>query len=120
MNIGGSEGQTLVNTGDRTPLCYKCGGYGHYAIVCSIKGLHFCVQEECKPESYSKEEETHNEGELSEKCDYYDGMTERHSLVVQSLLAVKGEEDRQRTSIFQHVFLAKECYAPRSLMEAIV
>ena len=40
-----------------------------------------------------KEEETHNEGEHNEECDYYDGMTEGHSLVVRHLLAVKGEED---------------------------
>ena len=53
-----------------TPLCYKCGGHGHYVIVCPIKGLHFWVKElESKLESYSKEEETHNEGELSEECD---------------------------------------------------
>ena len=70
--------------------------------MCPSKGLYFCVEEpESKPESYSKEEETHNEGELSEECDYYDGMTEGHSLVVQPLLAVKGEENWQRTSIFQ-------------------
>ena len=66
------------------------------------KGLHFCVEElESKPESYSKEEETHNEGELSEECDYYNGMIEGKSLVVQPLLAVKGGEDWRRTSIFQ-------------------
>ena len=51
-------------------------------------------------ESYSKEEETRNEGELNEECDYYDGMTERHSLVVRHLLEIKGEEDWRRTSIF--------------------
>ena len=102
MNIGGSKGQTLVSTRDRTPLCYKCGGHGHYVIVCLSKGLHFCVEEpESKLESYSKEEETHNEGELSEECDYYDGMTEGHSLVVRPLLAVKGEKDWRSTSIFR-------------------
>ena len=54
--------------------------------------------------SYPKEEETYNEDEVSEECDYYDGMTEGHSLVVRPLLAipkVKEEEDWRRTSIFQ-------------------
>ena len=102
MNKGGSKGQTPVRTGDKTPLCYKCGGHGHYVIVCPSKGLHFCVEEpKSKPESYSKEEETHNEGELGEECDCYDGMTKGHSLVVRPLLAVKGEEDWRRTNIFQ-------------------
>ena len=77
-------------------------GHGHYAVVCSSKGLHFCVEEpKSKQESYSKEEETYNEGELSEECDYYDGITEGQSLVVRPLLAVKEEEDWRRTSIFQ-------------------
>ena len=63
-------------------------------VVCPSKGLHFCVEElESKLESYSKEEETHYEGELNEECDYYDGITEGHSLVVRHLLEVKGEED---------------------------
>ena len=42
-----------------------------------------------------------SKGELSEECDYNDGMTEEHSFVVRPLLAVKGEEDWRRTSIFQ-------------------
>ena len=63
-----------------TPLCFKCGGHGHYAIVCPTKGLHFCVEEpESELESYPKEEETYNEDEVSEECDYYDGMTEGQS-----------------------------------------
>ena len=94
--------QTPISNGDRTPLCYKCGGHGHYAVVCPSKGLQFCVEEpESKLESYSKEEETYNEGELSEECDYYDSITEGHSCVVRPLLAVKEEEDWKRTSIFQ-------------------
>ena len=72
--------------------------------MCSSKGLHFCVEEpESELESYPKEEETHNEDELSEECDYYDGMTEGYSLVVRPLLAipkVKGEEDRRLNNIF--------------------
>ena len=87
-----------------TPLCFKCGGHGHYAVVCPTKGLHFCVEQpESELESYPKEEETYNEDEVIEECDYYDGMTEGHSLVVQPLLIVptikgedptiKGEED---------------------------
>ena len=87
MNKGGSKGQTPMSTIDRTLLCYKCGGHIHYAVVCSSKCLHFCVEEtESKLESYSKEEETYNEGELSKECDYYDGMTEGHSLIVRLLL----------------------------------
>ena len=82
-----------------------CGRHGHYAVVCPTKGLHFCVEEpESELESYLKEEETYNEDEVSEECDYYDGMTEGHSLVVRPLLVVpkvKGEEDWRRTSIFQ-------------------
>ena len=102
MNKGGSKGQTPMSTRDRTPSCYKCGGHGHYAVVYPSKGLHFCVEEpESKPESYSKEEETYNEGELNEECDYYDGITEGLSLVVRPLLAVKEEEDCRSTSIFQ-------------------
>ena len=67
MNKGGSKG----------------GGHGHYVVVCPSKRLHLCVEEpKSKPESYSKEEETHNKGEFGEECDYYDGMTKGHSLVV--------------------------------------
>ncbi|RVW12995.1 Transposon Ty3-I Gag-Pol polyprotein [Vitis vinifera] len=40
-------------------------------------------------ESYLKEEKTYNEDEVSEECDYYDGMTEGHSLVVRPLLAIQ-------------------------------
>ena len=90
-----------MSTGDRTSLYYKCGGHGHYAVVCPSKGLHFCVEKlESQLECYSKEEETYNEDELSEECDSYDGMTEGHSLVVWPLLVVKGEEDWLRSSIF--------------------
>lgn len=32
------------------PLCYKYGCYGHFAVVCSTKGLHFYT-EETTPES---------------------------------------------------------------------
>ena len=67
--------------------------------------VYTCVEEpESELESYPKKEETYNEDEVSEECDYYDGMTEGHSLVVQPLLVipkVKGEEDWRRTSIFQ-------------------
>ena len=53
---------------DTTPLCYKCGGHGHYIMVCPSKG--FCVEEqESKLTSFSKEKETYNKSELSEKCD---------------------------------------------------
>ena len=69
MNKGGSKGQTPVGTGDMTPLCYKFGGHGHYVVVCPGKGLHFCVEElESKSESYSKEEETHNESNSNGSC----------------------------------------------------
>ncbi|RVW25828.1 Transposon Ty3-G Gag-Pol polyprotein [Vitis vinifera] len=73
----GNKGKNSMSNGDRkvdvTPLCFKCGGHGHYAIVCPTKGLHFCVEEpESELESYLKEEETYNEDEVSEECDYYD------------------------------------------------
>ena len=61
-------------------------GHGHYAVVYASKGIHFCVEEpKSKLESYLKEEETYNEGECSEECDYYDGMIEGHCLVVRPL-----------------------------------
>ncbi|RVW55375.1 Transposon Ty3-I Gag-Pol polyprotein [Vitis vinifera] len=74
----GNKGKNSMSNGDRkvdaTPLCFKCGGHGHYAVVCPTKGLHFCVEEpESELESYPKEEETYNEDEVSEECDYYDG-----------------------------------------------
>ena len=105
----GNKGKNSMSNGDRkvdvTPLCFKCGGHGHYAVVCPTKSLHFCVEEpESELESYPKEEETYNEDEVSEECDYYDGMTEGYSLVVRPLLVVpkvKGEEDWRRISIFQ-------------------
>ena len=91
-----------MSTGDKTPLRYKCGRHGHYVVVCLSKGLHFCVEEpESKPKSYSKEEETYNEGKLSKECDYYDGMTEGQSLTARPLLVIKGEEVWRRTSIFK-------------------
>ena len=50
---------------DMSPLCYRCCGNGHYAIVCLSKGLDFCVEgPESKLESYSKEKATYNEGHL--------------------------------------------------------
>ncbi|RVX03295.1 Transposon Ty3-G Gag-Pol polyprotein [Vitis vinifera] len=105
----GNKGKNSMSNGDRkvnaTPLCFKCGGHGHYVVVCPTKGLHFCVEEpESELESYLKKEETYNEDEVSEECDYYDGMTEGHSLVVRPLLTIpkgKGEEDWRRISIFQ-------------------
>ena len=105
----GNKGKTSMSIEDRkvdvTPLCFKCGGHDHYAVVCPTKSLHFCVEEpKFELESYPKEEQTYNEDEVSEECDYYDGMTEGHSLVVRLLLVVpkvKGKEDWRRTSIFQ-------------------
>ena len=83
----GNKGKTSMSIRDRkvnvTPLCFKCGGHGHYVVVCPTKGLHFCVEEpESELESYPKEEQTYNKDEVSEKCDYYDGMMEGHSLIV--------------------------------------
>ncbi|RVX17088.1 Transposon Ty3-I Gag-Pol polyprotein [Vitis vinifera] len=76
----GNKGKNSMSNEDRkvdvTPLCFKCGGHGHYAVVCPTKGLHFCVEEpESELESYPKEEETYNENEVSEECDYYDGSS---------------------------------------------
>ena len=116
----GNKGKTSMSIGDRkvdvTPLCFKCGRHGHYVVVCLTKGLHFCVEEpKYELESYPKEEETYNEDEVSEECDYYDGMMEGHSLVVRPLLTVpkvKGEEDCDVLAFSRHVFLANGDYAP--------
>ena len=105
----GNKGKTSMSIGDRkvdmTHLCFKCGGHGHYVVVCPTKGLYFCVEKpESELENYLKEEETYNEDEVSEECDYYDGMTKGHNLVIRPLLVVskvKGEEDWRHTSIFQ-------------------
>ena len=39
-NKDDSKGKTSISIGDRkidmTPLCYKCSGHGHYAIVCLV------------------------------------------------------------------------------------
>ena len=39
-----------MSIGDRkvdvTPLCFKCGGRGHYVVVCPSKGLHFPIEEQ--------------------------------------------------------------------------
>ena len=56
----GNKGKNSMSNGNRkvdvTPLCFKCGGHGHYAVVCPTKGLHFCVEEpEFELESYPKE-----------------------------------------------------------------
>ena len=66
----GNKGKTSMSIGSRkvdvTPLCFKCGGLGHYAVVCPTKGLHFCVEEpKSELESYPKEENTYNEDEVS-------------------------------------------------------
>ena len=77
------------NKVDLTSLCFKCGGHGHYAVVFPSKVLHFCIEEvESELWSYQKKDETRNEYELSEECNYYDGMMGGHILVVQPLLAV--------------------------------
>uniref|UniRef100_F6H4H5 CCHC-type domain-containing protein n=1 Tax=Vitis vinifera TaxID=29760 RepID=F6H4H5_VITVI len=77
----GNKGKTSMSIRDRkvnvTPLCFKCGGHGHYVVVCPTKGLHFCVEEpKFELENYLNEENAYNEDEVSEECDYYDGMTE--------------------------------------------
>ena len=75
-NRDANKGETSMSIGDKkvgvTPLCFKCGGYSHYVVVCLSKGLLFCVEEEPKFElkSYPKEEETCNEDQLSDECDY--------------------------------------------------
>ena len=44
----GNKGKNSMSNGDRkvdmSPLCFKCGGHGHYVVVCPTKGLHFCVE----------------------------------------------------------------------------
>ena len=66
-----------------TPLCFKCGGHGHYVVVCLSKCLHFCVEDpKSELQSYPKKEKTYNEDGLNDACDYYDGKMEGYSLVV--------------------------------------
>ena len=93
FNRNVSKGKTLISIGDKkvgvTLLWFKYGGHGHYVVAWASKGLNFCVEEpKFKFESYSKEEETHNEDELSKECDYFDGMTEGYNLVMRHLLVV--------------------------------
>lgn len=38
------------------PLCFECGGKGHYDVVCTIKGLHFCI-EKLEPEHKADQKE---------------------------------------------------------------
>lgn len=49
------------------PLCFECGGKGHYDVVCTIKGLHFCI-EKLEPElkADQKEAQSHNKMQLGE------------------------------------------------------
>ncbi|RVX23374.1 Transposon Ty3-I Gag-Pol polyprotein [Vitis vinifera] len=75
----GNKGKTSMSIRDRkvdvTPLCFKCGGHGHYVVVCPTKGLHFCVEEpKFELENYPNEENAYNEDEVSEECDYYDEL----------------------------------------------
>ncbi|RVW70926.1 Retrovirus-related Pol polyprotein from transposon 297 [Vitis vinifera] len=89
----------LSTSNFRTPNHVNGGGNTQQTSNVAYKN-----EPESELESYPKEEETYNEDEVSEECDYYDGMTEGHSLVVRPLLTVpkvKGEEDWRRTSIFQ-------------------
>ena len=64
-NRDANEGKTSISIGNKnvgmTSLGFKCGGHGHYVVLCLSKGLYFCVEEpESKLENYSKEEETQN------------------------------------------------------------
>ena len=57
-------------------LLYDLSAMGMIIMMLPLsKGLHFCVGElESELKSNPKEEETHNEDELSETCYYYDGI----------------------------------------------
>lgn len=79
-----------------TPLCFKCGEHGYYAIVCPSEGLHFCIDElKSKLESYLKEEDTCNEDELNKECNCYDGMMKGYILVVPPRFAPQGKGRRR-------------------------
>ena len=74
MNKGGSKGQT-----PRLPYAINVGGMVIMWLRAQVKVYIFVLKKpKSNSESYSKEEETYNESEPSEECDYYDGMTEGH------------------------------------------
>ena len=44
VNKDGSKGQTLVSTGDRTPLCYKCGDMVIMWLCAQVKVYTFVLK----------------------------------------------------------------------------
>ncbi|RVW82712.1 Transposon Ty3-I Gag-Pol polyprotein [Vitis vinifera] len=56
---------------DVTPLCFKLVGMT-IMLLCARPKFTLCVEEpKFELESYPKEEQTYNEDEVSEECDYY-------------------------------------------------
>ena len=55
-----NKGKTLMGVAEKrvgtAPLCFECGGKGHYDVVCTIKGLHFCI-EKLEPEHKADQKE---------------------------------------------------------------
>lgn len=66
---------SVVGKGLTTPLCFKCGGHGHYFIICQSKRLHFCIEEvESESKVDPKEVESHKKEQLGEEGDYLKGI----------------------------------------------
>ena len=65
--------QLMLEIEKQTYLLFKRGRHDHNVLACSSKSLQYCVEGlEFELEDYPKEEESHNEDGLSEKCHYYE------------------------------------------------
>ena len=65
----------LLEKGLTTPLCFKCGGHGHYFIICQSTRLYFCIEEvESESKVDPKEVESHKKEQLGEEGDYLKGI----------------------------------------------